>query len=64
LTAVPVRLAEIRAAGAEVALDSDVLRVRAPRGALTDGQRARCQAPREDASFDGGLAWVSEGAAP
>jgi hypothetical protein len=39
LTAVPVLLAEIRAAGAEVALDSGVLRVRVPRGALTAGQR-------------------------
>jgi hypothetical protein len=39
LTAVPVRLAEIRAAGAEVALDRSVLRIRVPRGALTAGQR-------------------------
>jgi TubC N-terminal docking domain len=39
LTAVPVLLAETRAAGAEVAIDSGVLRIRVPRGALTDGQR-------------------------
>jgi hypothetical protein len=39
LTAVPLRLAEIRAAGAAVAIDSGVLRIRVPRGALTAGQR-------------------------
>jgi hypothetical protein len=41
VTAASVLLAEVRAVGAEVVLDDGVLRVRAPKGALTAAQRER-----------------------
>jgi hypothetical protein len=41
VSAAPDLLAEIRAAGAQLGLDGDVLRVKAPRGVLTAAQRER-----------------------